>query len=215
MIDDDKASTDNISSKLSRITQLTGFSDPVYAEAFIQVNKFDIVLDILLVNQTAEVLQNLSLEFAVLGDLKLLDRPVSQTLAAHSFLSIQATVKVSSADAGVIFGSIVYDRSGSIEQEIVILNDIHIDVMDYIKPAICTENQFRSMWTEFEWENKVNINSRESDLTLREYLKKLMERTNMSCLTPEASLKGDCSFLSANLYAKSTFGNHFACHILT
>lgn len=211
MIDDDK-NTDHISSKLSRITQLTGFSDPVYAETFIQINKFDIILDVLLVNQTAEVLQNLSLEFAVLGDLKLLERPVSQTLAAHSFLSLQATVKVSSADTGVIFGSIVYERSGSgaTEQEIVILNDIHIDVMDYIKPAVCTENQFRSMWTEFEWENKVNINSRESDLTLREYLKKLMQRTNMSCLTPEASLKGDCSFLSANLYAKSTFGNYLS-----
>jgi coatomer subunit beta len=204
---DEKLNVENISSRLSRITQLTGFSDPVYAETFVQVNKFDIILDVLLVNQTPETLQNLSLEFATLGDLKLLERPMSQTVAPYAFLSIRATVKVSSADTGVIFGSIVYERSGSTEQEIVILNDIHIDIMDYIQPAICTENQFRSMWTEFEWENKVNINSRESDgLTLQEYLKKLMDRTNMSCLTPETSLKGDCGFLSANLYAKSAFG---------
>lgn len=40
------------SSKLSKVTQLTGFSDPVYAEAYINVNQFDIVLDVLLVNQT-------------------------------------------------------------------------------------------------------------------------------------------------------------------
>jgi coatomer subunit beta len=213
---DEKSNVDNISSKLSRITQLTGFSDPVYAEAFVQINKFDIILDVLLVNQTPETLQNLSLEFATLGDLKLLERPMSQTVAAYSFLSIQATVKVSSADTGVIFGSIVYERSGSTEQEIVILNDIHIDIMDYIQPATCTENQFRSMWTEFEWENKVNINSRESDgLTLQEYLKKLMDRTNMSCLTPEASLKGDCGFLSANLYAKSAFGKYSIIIVLT
>jgi coatomer subunit beta len=203
------AEIDNMSSKLSRIVQLTGFSDPVYSETFVKINKFDIILDVLLVNQTTETLQNLSLEFATLGDLKLVERPTAQNVAPHSFLSMQATVKVSSADTGVIFGSIVYDKLGSTEQQIVILNDIHVDVMDYIQPATCSENQFRSMWTEFEWENKVNVNSKghaDDQLTLREYLDKLMKRTNMACLTPEASLKGECGFLSANLYAKSVFG---------
>jgi coatomer subunit beta len=42
------------SSKLSKVTQLTGFSDPVYAEAYINVNQFDIVLDVLIVNQTSK-----------------------------------------------------------------------------------------------------------------------------------------------------------------
>lgn len=37
----------------------------------------------------------------------------------------------------------------------VVLNDIHIDIMDYIVPAVCTDAEFRSMWAEFEWENKV------------------------------------------------------------
>ena len=29
----------------------------------------------------------------------------------------------------------------------------------------------------------------------------------MRCLTPASALAGDCGFLSANLYAKSVFGN--------
>lgn len=37
----------------------------------------------------------------------------------------------------------------------VVLNDIHIDIMDYILPASCTDAEFRQMWAEFEWENKV------------------------------------------------------------
>jgi coatomer subunit beta len=49
------------------VTQLTGFSDPVYAEAYVNVNQFDIVLDVLVVNQTADTLQNLTLELATLG----------------------------------------------------------------------------------------------------------------------------------------------------
>ena len=34
-----------LSSKLNKVTQLTGFSDPVYAEAYVHVNQYDIVLD--------------------------------------------------------------------------------------------------------------------------------------------------------------------------
>lgn len=50
-----------------QVTQLTGFSDPVYAEAYVNVNQYDIVLDVLVVNQTSDTLQNVTLELATLG----------------------------------------------------------------------------------------------------------------------------------------------------
>ena len=43
--------------RLNSIVQLSGFSDAVYAEAFVTVMQFDIVLNILIVNQTRETLQ--------------------------------------------------------------------------------------------------------------------------------------------------------------
>ena len=50
----------------------------------------------------------------------------------------------------------VYDVSGGqSDRNCVVLNDIHIDIMDYIVPARCTDTEFRKMWAEFEWENKV------------------------------------------------------------
>ncbi|ORY92240.1 adaptin N terminal region-domain-containing protein [Syncephalastrum racemosum] len=196
---------DDLMSKLSRIVQLTGFSDSVYAEAVVNVHQYDILMDVLIVNQTAETLQNLTVEFATLGDLKLVDRPVTHNLAPHSFLTVKAPIKVSSTETGVIFGNIVYDSQTANENSsVVVLNDIHIDIMDYINPAYCTETQFRNMWTEFEWENKVNVNTNITDL--RVYLKHIMASTNMSCLTPEKQLEGDCGFLSANMYARSIFG---------
>jgi coatomer subunit beta len=198
---------EDLSSKLSRVVQLTGFSDPVYAEAYVKVHQFDIVLDVLLVNQTNETLQNLSVEFATLGDLKVVERPTTQNLGAQDFQNVQTTIKVSSTDTGVIFGNVVYDGPSSTESNVVILNDVHVDIMDYIQPAYCTETKFRTMWTEFEWENKVNINSKTK--SLREFLAQLQACTNMTCLTPEASMKGDCQFLSANLYARSVFGKSF------
>ena len=33
-----------------------------------------------------------------------------------------------------------------------------------------------------------------------------MTATNISCLTPEGALSGECDFLSANIYARSLFG---------
>ncbi len=200
------AAAEDLSSKLSKVVQLTGFSDPVYAEACVKVHQFDIVLDVLLVNQTSETLQNLSVEFATLGDLKVVERPTTQNVGPHDFQNVQSTIKVSSTDTGVIFGNVVYDGPSSTESNVVILSDVHVDIMDYIQPAHCTETQFRTMWTEFEWENKVNINSKAK--SLRDYLTHLMACTNMTCLTPEASMKGDCRFLSANLYARSVFGKY-------
>lgn len=52
----------------------------------------------------------------------------------------------------------VYDVSGAAsDRNCVVLSDIHIDIMDYIQPASCTDAEFRQMWAEFEWENKVSI----------------------------------------------------------
>lgn len=50
----------------------------------------------------------------------------------------------------------MYDVSGAAsDRNCVVLSDIHIDIMDYIQPASCTDAEFRQMWAEFEWENKV------------------------------------------------------------
>ncbi|EDQ86533.1 uncharacterized protein MONBRDRAFT_38413 [Monosiga brevicollis MX1] len=192
-------------SKLNKVYQLSGFSDPVYVEAYVNVNQYDILLDVLVVNQTPDTLQNLSLELATLGDLKLTEKPQSHTLGAYDFCNIRANVKVSSTETGIIFGNIVYDVSGATsDRNCVILNDIHIDILDYIKAAQCTDVEFRNMWAEFEWENKVAV--RTTIPTLRGYLEHVQKTTNMRCLTPASALAGECDFLAANLYARSVFG---------
>lgn len=58
----------------------------------------------------------------------------------------------------VLFYIAVYDVSGAAsDRNCVVLSDIHIDIMDYIQPASCTDAEFRQMWAEFEWENKVSF----------------------------------------------------------
>ncbi|KAK9497790.1 hypothetical protein O3M35_003713 [Rhynocoris fuscipes] len=94
-------------SSLNKVTQLTGFSDPVYAEAYVHVNQYDIVLDVFIVNQTGDTLQNCTLELATLGDLKLVEKPQPCVLGPRDFCNIKGNVKVASTENGIIFGNIV------------------------------------------------------------------------------------------------------------
>jgi coatomer subunit beta len=215
MDDDDLAAADGLAdgdepedfaARLKRVTQLTGLSDPVYAEAFVTVHQYDVVLDVLIVNQSSETMANLCLELATVGDLKLCERPQSYALAPGEARTVRANIKVASTETGIVFGSIVYDATGPLnaERTCIVLHDIHIDILDYIAPAPCTDLAFRAMWAEFEWENKVAVNTEICDVG--EFLQHVVKSTNMRCLTPPSALGGHSGFLAANLYARSNFG---------
>jgi coatomer subunit beta len=169
------------------------------------VQSNDAAVDILVVNQTDKVMQNVRVEIAVSGDLKVMERPTARTIPPHGVVAIKTNIKMRSTDSGAIFGNIVYDVSGAPKQ-VVCLNSIHMDVVDYISPAYCDGVKFRRMWQEFEWENKVAVNTEIDDVT--KYLQHICQITNMRCLTPQTALEGACNFLAANLYAKSLFGEH-------
>ncbi|CAF1765717.1 unnamed protein product [Brassica oleracea var. botrytis] len=70
----------------------------------------------------------------------------------------------------------------SCNENVGVLNDIHIDIIDYIRPAVCFDSAFRSMWAEFEWENKVVVNTIIQDE--KEFFDHIVKSTNMKCLTP-------------------------------
>jgi coatomer subunit beta len=45
------------------------------------------------------------------------------------------------------------------------------------------------MWAEFEWENKVSVNTTFTDCNA--FLQHIVTTTNMKCLTPPAALDGE------------------------
>ena len=186
-------------SELSHIYQLSGFADPIYAEALVTVHDYDIILEMLLVNRTPNTLSNLTVELATMGDMKIVERPQHYTIGPLDQITVRASIKVSSTETGHIFGTIVYDDTSTGNKGYINLNDIHMDIMDYIRPAFCTNDVFRSMWAEFEWENKVAISTSIPDLNI--FMEHVTSSTNMRNLTPhDQSQKKD--FLAANLYAR-------------
>ncbi|KIM91327.1 hypothetical protein PILCRDRAFT_542 [Piloderma croceum F 1598] len=55
-----------------RSSPFAGSPDPI---SYVKMHEFNIMLDVLLVNQTLNTLQNLCLDFTTLGDLKLVELP--------------------------------------------------------------------------------------------------------------------------------------------
>ena len=109
-----------------------------------------------------------------------------------------------STETGHIFGNIVYGGASGADQTVINLAEIHVDIMDYVVPAVCSDALFRSMWADFEWENKVSINT--NIQSLHEFVRHIARMTNMRILTPIEALPPTVSFLAANLYARSVFG---------
>lgn len=204
---------DDLTSRLNRIVQLTGLSDSIYAEANITLHQYDILLDVNILNQTSDTLHNVSLEISTLGDLKLNERVHNYNIAPHGKLSIKNSIKISSTNTGTIFGSIVYDLTGpnGPTNHSVILNEIHIDIIDYIVGDIIEDDAFRSMWQEFVWESKVAVHS---DMKLTEFIDHIVKTTNMACLAPKSiPMMSSCGFVSTNLCAKSKFGEQALANI--
>jgi coatomer subunit beta len=197
--------------RLNRVTQLSGFSDPIYAEATVTIHPFDVVLDIYLVNQSEETLNNVTVELAATGDLKLCERPQTFLMPPGSAVTTRASLKVSSTETGVIYGTIVFDSSKQ-DQQYIVLNEMRVDMMEYVKPMTCSHNDFRAMWAEFDWENKVNVASAALGTDLSKFAEQIAELCNMQELACGGGASAEqiqqSGFLSTSLYARSTFGEH-------
>ena len=189
----------------SKVYQLTGFSDAIYAEAFVEVHHYDIILKIVLMNRTNKTLPNINFELMTQGNLKVVEKPIPITLRADSSATIKASLKVSSTDNGVIFGYLTYDSASGTEPTMLNINEIQIDFINDLLPASCSELEFKKKWAEYEWENKVQVNTTITNLL--EFVEHFSTSLNISIMTKleEADSKTDNSFLVANFYTKSKF----------
>eukprot|EP00923_Selenidium_pygospionis_P002060 GHVN01003175.1.p1 GENE.GHVN01003175.1~~GHVN01003175.1.p1 ORF type:complete len:1009 (-),score=218.84 GHVN01003175.1:523-3549(-) len=177
--------------RLEKVQPMTGLADPVYVEAFVQVHQFDLVVELLIINRTQQTLQNVSVELSTHGDLKLVDRPAPCTLSADQSVTVYASVKVQSTETGIIFGHVTFDKRSATDKECLVLNELHVDLLDYIQKSWVGELQFRTMWSEFEWENKININTPMTDVM--DFLHHIMKTTNMTLVSREARPVSDAS----------------------
>eukprot|EP00298_Acanthocystis_sp_HF-20_P010885 c19104_g1_i1.p1 GENE.c19104_g1_i1~~c19104_g1_i1.p1 ORF type:complete len:945 (-),score=413.74 c19104_g1_i1:191-3025(-) len=197
----EESNIQEFSQKFQRTISLSGFSDPIYAEAFVRNNQFDVVLDISLTNNTKDVLKNVLVEITPFGELQLCEQPAELTLEPGVPQLIKTSAKLSSAETSILFGTITYTLGS--ESQKIDLNQIRVDILDYIQPSYLSLRQFRKLWESCEWENKTTVETKITDM--RRFLDCVAEFCHCTCLTPLYALEGNCVFLSANLCSKTVF----------
>ena len=201
--------THAFSERLAKAVPLTGLADPVYIEGFLRLHSYDLILELSIVNRSSETLGNILVELCTHGSLQVVDKPVAVTLGPGETQTVFATIKVSCTENGALFGYATFDRKSS-EKEWMVLNEIRADVLDYISPNCAIgESDFKTMWQDFEWENKIVVKTHHS---MSGFIKTLSKHTNLKIVGTETQIKlaetllAECKFAGINLYAKSIFG---------
>lgn len=187
----------------SKVYQLTGFSDPIYAEAFVEVHHYDILLKIVLMNRTSKTLSNINFELLTQGNLKVVEKPIPISLRPESSSTIKASLKVSSTDNGVVHGYLTYETSSGTQPSILNINEINIDFVNDLQQAECSELDFKKKWAEYEWENKVQVNTTLTEL--KPYVDHFAASLNVSLMSKLEETDSSSNFLVANFYTKSKF----------
>ena len=67
------------------------------------------------------------------------------------------------------------------DPHILNINEIQIDFINDLMQAECTELEFKKKWAEYEWENKVQVNTTLTDL--KEFVDHFAKSLNVSLMT--------------------------------
>ena len=130
-----------------------------------------------MINRSAKTLQNIHIEFSTQNDVKILEKAPPVTLQSGQTCQLKTSIKFSSAEVGIIYGTINYENTAGIEQPYIVSKEILIDLIDFIFPASIDIDTYRKLWAKYEWENRFNIQTNITDLY--EFMKHIEARLNM------------------------------------
>ena len=194
--------------KTGLLWQMTGTSDPIFCECRTNSTKFDISLEFRLLNQTNQVLNGVHLELNCVGRLELIDRPAPLSLSPNTSETVKFSVKVTSAEAGRVFGSIVYELKDKPERQFLPLAVLTVASSDYMEALNIDPLEFRRKWDAFEWEKKIPIHSTNNSLKL--FIEKICNSFKLKVI---GGIDDDLPFITSNLYSKSYFGEEVLVNI--
>ncbi|KAK6589641.1 hypothetical protein RS030_121 [Cryptosporidium xiaoi] len=195
-----------------RIFPITGISDPIFIEAIIQVQNQDVLLELIVTNQSNKAIQNIQIELYPYGNLRVIEKPQQIShLEPMEVIHVYSISQVKSIETGILFGFVTFqmkngnnsDNVGSSlsshqsstlsplsssmysQSDIVILNEINIHLIDFITNSNIQSSLFRQLWSEFEWENKIPIHS--SCDSFIQFLSYLIKETKLSIVDNNVS----------------------------
>ncbi|SCM04301.1 coatamer protein, beta subunit, putative [Plasmodium chabaudi chabaudi] len=165
-------------SKLHKSQAITSIDDDIFIEIFPIISSINLILEFYIYNQSGIYLQNIFINLSTHNNLKPIDKIPQFNLAPHEKKKFKTTIKVHTTETGTIFGYLFYEKKNDPKKYYIVLNEININMTEYITASFISSHLFRIMWSEFEWENKINVNTSISDAF--ELLKLIIKHTNMT-----------------------------------
>ncbi|KEG03050.1 coatamer protein, beta subunit, putative [Plasmodium vinckei vinckei] len=165
-------------SKLHKSQAITSIDDDIFIEIFPTISSINLILEFYVYNQSGIYLQNIFINLSTHNNLKPIDKIPQFNLAPHEKKKFKTTIKVHTTETGTIFGYLFYEKKNDPKKYYIVLNEININMTEYITASFISSHLFRIMWSEFEWENKINVNTSISDAF--ELLKLIIKHTNMT-----------------------------------
>jgi coatomer subunit beta len=162
-------------------------------------------------NREEKTYNDLLVELSVRGDLKIYERPQPLTLGPFDTKTLVYNIKIASTEASFIFSTLSFTNTMTALKHFLPLNEIKLNVMNHIRPYPLTDQEFRQKWVEFEWENRLAIQtifpspSVLLSTSAASFLSQIAASCHMHILHAHVAEGSESLFLTANLSAKSIF----------
>ena len=206
-----------------RLSQMTGFTDPLYVESFISLVKDHITIEFLVVNQTTDcTFTNIHVEFALKENVKVVESCKPVHLPPCQFCLIKYIVRSSSDScSSSINSSISFNVMNSSHsnapsgEDTLVLDPLVIPVIEFIVPSNpMSFDEFTHIWQRLEWENKISIGPTSKFDNFNDLASKIVSAAKLQFQKESVlALQDSCGFFSVNIYGKSVFDDDICANL--
>jgi coatomer subunit beta len=197
-----------VTSKLKNMVQLTGYSDPIYSECTFKFTKYNIDLEVFMLNRTDSILKNVNINFFSsvnmkgLQNLRLLEKVKLPYLMPGESTSIYKSLKYNVNKEFQFFGDISFENNAGTPMGNIRTNNINFNILEFLEAHKISTRRFRHLWQVCDWENKIKLKTKCKDvLQFIESMKKKLSLSEVRNLRIEHSVY--CTF---SMYSRFCLG---------
>lgn len=142
------------------VKQLSGYTDPLYVEAFVNFTRLKISVELLIINTTSHMITNIIPEFTVSSNISG-DRSYGFNLDKQSMIKKEYSFKVNEVVNGFLTGYMQFSIGKNMNMSIS-LGEIQFKVNEYLLEKNISQDDFKGSWLTLEWENSYTSRFRSS-----------------------------------------------------
>ncbi|ELQ74049.1 Vesicle coat complex COPI, beta subunit [Trachipleistophora hominis] len=131
--------------------QMTGYSDHLYVEAAFRVSRLSVNIDLLVVNQTNKVIQNILFDFTTSCNIAHNFTCLPLSLGARSIIRMPFSFTIKEVFNGFITGCVSYTIKNV--AHVLNMSTLSFRVNEFLQSRVLENEEFKTQWLGLEWEN--------------------------------------------------------------